>query len=315
MLSYRGMPPSPRPVAPVRESGRVLGWLLLVLLVAGVGGTILLQIEKQPEYSPVGQGARLAESAGCFACHGRGDGEKRFNLRQTPGQWATKSNPTFWDGDVTKVDEIVEWIANGVTADQVEKHKKLFIRMPAYKDRLKPAEIDAIAAWILAEGLRLVQPMGPAVRLVAITPGRMLKPDELLLAGDRLSRKFGCYQCHGELGQGGVPNPQSFKAYIPGFFGQDFLKLTANGNRTELLHWIDQGRGQSIESGLTGRIARHFTTAQATQMPGYRDQLALPEKELLADFMLLINKSGPLPAREIEKIATLLNANASPEQN
>jgi len=28
----------------------------------------------------------------------------------------------------------------------VEKHKKLFIRMPAYKDRLKPADIEAIAA-------------------------------------------------------------------------------------------------------------------------------------------------------------------------
>jgi len=25
-----------------------------------------------------------------------------------------------------------------VTAAEVEKHKKLFIRMPAYKDRLKP---------------------------------------------------------------------------------------------------------------------------------------------------------------------------------
>ncbi|MES1167709.1 MAG: hypothetical protein ABUL61_00930, partial [Oleiharenicola lentus] len=59
------------------QSGRVLGIVLLVLLGLGVAGTVLLQVEKQPEYSPVGRGAQLAQSAGCFACHGRGEGEKR----------------------------------------------------------------------------------------------------------------------------------------------------------------------------------------------------------------------------------------------
>jgi mono/diheme cytochrome c family protein len=129
--------------------------------------------------------------------------------------------------------------------------------------------------------------------------------------GDRLSRKFGCYQCHGELGQGGVANPGSFKGYIPGFFGNDFLKLTAQGDRSEILHWIDHGRGQAIESGLAGKLAKRYFDGQAIPMPGYRDQLSPPEKELLADFMLLINKSGPLSAKEIERIVTLLEADAS----
>jgi mono/diheme cytochrome c family protein len=288
-----------------------LAILLFIALVLGLGGTILLQVEKQPEYSPVGRGAKLAETAGCFACHGRGDAEKRFNLRQKADAWGTKNNPTFWDEDLTKVDEIVEWITNGVTAAEVEKHKRLFIKMPAYKDRLKPAEIDAIAAWILAEGLKYTQGTGPTAKPQPASGDKPLTPDQLLVSGDRLSRKFGCYQCHGELGQGGVPNPQSFKGYIPGFFGQDFLKLTAHGDRVEILHWIDHGRGLDIESGLTGKIARYFTSSQATQMPGYRDQLTAPEKELLADFMLLLNKSGPLTAKEIERLVTLLQPAAS----
>ncbi len=303
--------PPPCPAIPASASGRILGWLLIALLILGLGGTILLQVEKQPEYSPVARGAKLAETAGCFACHGRGDGEKRFNLRQKADAWGTKNNPTFWDEDITKVDEIVEWITNGVTAAEVEKHKRLFIKMPAYKVRLKPAEIDAIAAWILAEGLKYTQGTGPTAKPLSASDGKPLTADQLLVSGDRLSRKFGCYLCHGELGQGGVANPDSFKGYIPGFFGRDFLKLTANGDRGEILHWIDHGRGQAIESGLTGKIARHFTTRQATQMPGYRDQLAAPEKELLADYLLLLNKSGPLPAKEIERIVTLLQPAAS----
>lgn len=291
------------------NSGKILAIVLLVLFGLGVAGTILLQVEKQPESSPVSRGARLAETAGCFACHGGGDGEKRFNLRDRDGKWAAKNNPTFWDAEITKVDRLVEWIANGVTADEVEKHKKLFIKMPAYKDRLKPDEIEAIAAWILAEGLKFTQGVGPAAKPVAETH-QSLMGDGLLVQGDRLSRKFGCYQCHGELGQGGVVNPGSFKGYIPGFFGQDFLKLTANGDRAEILHWIEHGRGNAIEAGLLGRIARHYTEGQATPMPGYRDQLTGPEKELFADFLLLLNKTGPLPAKEIERIVSLLDAAA-----
>ena len=42
-------------------------------------------------------------------------------------------------------------------------------------------------------------------------------------------------------------------------------------------------------------------------MPGYRDQLTAAEKELLADYLLLLNKSGPLSAREIERITRLLD--------
>jgi mono/diheme cytochrome c family protein len=296
-----------RPDSSPAIAGRILAIVLLALLALGVGGTILLQVEKQPEHSPVSRGAQLVDTAGCLACHGGGDGEKRFNLRLRGTQWAAKNNPTFWDAEITSVDKLVEWIAQGVVADEVEKHKKLFIQMPAYQDRLKPDEIEAIAAWILAEGLKITQGTGPEAGPGTLPAGTPLPPDQLLISGDRLSRRFGCYQCHGELGQGGAPNPGSFKGYIPGFYGQDFLKLTANGDRNEVLHWIDHGRGEAIESGLVGRLTKRYFAGQAIPMPGYRDQLAAPEKELLADFILLLNKSGPLSAREIERIVTLLD--------
>ncbi len=292
-------------------AGKVLGLVLLALLVLGLCGTILLQYEKQPEQSPVSRGAKLVESAGCFACHGRSEDDKRFNLRPKADAWAPKANPTFWEDGHATYDELIDWITHGVPAAKAERHKKLFIRMPAYEHRLKPEEIEAIAAWVLAE----VPKYGPKTEARA-KPGApassLTQSDQLLVSGDRLSRKFGCYQCHGELGQGGVPNLQSFKRYIPGFFGDDFRQLTAHGDRTEILHWIDHGRGVAVEQGLLGRLARHYFDTQAIPMPGYRDQLTPAEKELLTDYLLLLNKSGPLPAKEIERITTLIDHQAAP---
>jgi mono/diheme cytochrome c family protein len=293
------------PEMPSSQSGRVLGVVLLGLLAVGVTGTVFLQFERQPESSAVSRGAKLADQAGCFACHGRGEEEPRFNLRRAaPDKWRSKSNPSLGSGEITKLSVLVDWITHGVTADEAEQHKQLFIRMPAYQDRLTPGEIEDIAAWILAEGLKAQVDLD--AKAATGSSGQPLPPDQLLVAGDQLARQNGCYQCHGELGQGGVANPDSFKGYIPGFQGKDFLKLTNDGDRSEVLHWIDHGRGRAVEAGLFGRIAKKYFDGQAIPMPGYRDQLATAEKELLADYLLLLNKSGPLSGREIERIVHLL---------
>jgi len=304
-LPHRPNLPLPRPTA----SGRALGWLLLGVAVLAIAGTIMLQAAKQPEESPVGRGEKLAHQAGCFACHGRGDGEPRFNLRQANDQWADKANPTFWENGITESKVIVDWITHGVPADRAAKHKKLFIQMPAYKDRLKPDEIDAIAAWILAEGLKITQAAAAGKTPAAAPAKGSLGPDQLFVAGDHLARQYGCYQCHGELGQGGVANPDSFKGYIPGLFGQDVAELTANLDRDEIIYWIDHGRGRAIESGLLGQLAKKYFDRQATQMPGYRDQLTPAEKGLLADYVILLNKKGPLPPQEIERLTALFESN------
>ncbi len=297
---------SGRPRTPAPVSGRILGPVLVGLVALAIVGTVVLQVEKQPERSPVGRGEALAQSAGCFACHGRGDGEARVNLRRTGDNWTAKSNPTFWDAGINQRAELVEWITNGVTASHAERHKKLFIQMPAYQARLKPDEIDAIAAWILAEGIKLTQ--APNLKKPFALPEKLpTEANARFVLGDRLARRHGCYQCHGELGQGGVTNPASFKGYIAGFFGDDLLELTNHGDRAEIQHWIDHGRGRAVEAGPLGRVAKHFLDRQAIPMPGYRDVLTPAEKEVLTDFVLQLHAKGPLPAAEIEHIFALLD--------
>lgn len=280
--------------------------MLIGLFVVATVATLGVQLARRPESSPVSRGAKLAAQAGCFACHGTAEEERRFNLRQaSPGQWRPKNNPSLVDGEITEVKELVDWIANGVPASEAARHKDLFIQMPAYKDRLTSGQIEDIAAWILAEGLRLR--VSPGTRTPLTAPATARTGDQLIVAGDKLARQTGCYQCHGELGQGGIANPDSFKGYIPGFQGEDFRELTAGGDRAEIIHWIDHGRGRAVESGLLGSVARRFLDRQAIPMPGYRDQLTAAEKELLADYLLLLNKSGPLSAHEIERLTRLLD--------
>lgn len=301
-------PRDPLPPGTSAASGRVLGWLLLTGAALAIAGTLFLQAEKQPQSSPVSRGERLAHEAGCFACHGRGEGETRFNLRRIGEKWAPKKNPTVWDNGIVETKVLVDWITNGVPADEREAHQKLLVRMPAYKDRLKPEEIEDIAAWILAEGLKFTQAAATG-QATEPTPQGPLVDDALFVAGDRLSRRHGCYQCHGELGQGGVDNPDSFKGYIPALFGKDLVALTDNLNRDEIVYWIDHGRGRAIESGLLAPLAKKYFDGQAIQMPGYRTLLTDAEKALLADYILLLHKKGPLPAQEIERLIAILEPN------
>ncbi len=297
-----------------KSSGRILPVLFGLLAVFGLSCGVFYNFERQPELSPVARGAQLAVASGCFACHGRSEGEERFNRRQfSPNDWKTKTIPTMWEDGVDRAEVIIDWITHGVPARDAEKHKQFLIQMPAYEKHLSPEEIDDIAAWVLAEGLRLTQGHGNAEKeapSLAAADISKLTPDQLFVLGDRVSRQHGCYQCHGEFGQGGVANPASFKSTIPGFYGREFRQLTANGDRAEILHWIEHGRGHAIESGLMGKLAKKFTDGQAIGMPGYREHLSEIEKTLLTDYLLWLNRSGPLPAREVERIGHLLEDKA-----
>lgn len=294
---------------PSPASGKALFIILGLTATIGLLAILFITAERRAETSPVARGAHLAVNSGCFACHGRDDAEVRYNLRQgANGKWRDKKIPTMWEDGIEKADIVIDWITNGVPARAAERHKQLLIQMPAYKDRLTAGEIDDLAAWVLAEGLRLSQGRGNAARSINLddVDPTKLAPDQLFILGDRLSRKHGCYQCHGELGQGGLANLASFKGAIPGFYGKEFLELTAQGDRAEILHWIDTGRGKAIESGVTGALATKFIDGQAIGMPAYKDHLNEKEKALLTEFLLLLNKTGPMPAKEVDRIGHLL---------
>lgn len=280
------------------------------LIAASLAALAAYRHEARPEWSPVARGARLAEASGCFACHGRAESEHRTNARRlASGAWRPRGIPTLWENGIDEAEVLATWIAQGCPPDERARHEQLLIQMPAYAPaHLAPDEIDAIAAWILAEGIQRMRGDGGPAAPLPEDPAQVaaLDADALYRHGDRLSRQHGCYQCHGELGQGGVPNPSSFKAYIPGFFGRDFLALTDGGDRDEILHWIEHGRGRVIERGPLGALARRFFDRQAIGMPAYRDRLSAVEKTILTEHVRHLNARGPLPAKAVEADARRL---------
>jgi len=59
-----------------------------------------------------------------------------------------------------------------------------------------------------------------------------------MLQGEILARQYNCFQCHGEMGQGGFRNAGALKGYIPGYFGNDFALLTRGGSAESVRNWI-----------------------------------------------------------------------------
>lgn len=276
-----------------------------LLLVAG--GWLFLSLETRAEWSPVSRGRALAIEAGCVACHAESELEPRVNFRELEGVYMSRGLPTIWEDGVSGAELVKEWIRDGVPAKQKAKHSQLLIQMPAYGEHFVEDEIEALAAWVLAKGFSLdggARSMD--IDLPEYAEGSQLSREELIVFGDRLSRQQACYQCHGEYGQGGIPNPDSFKGYVPGFFGEEFRELTDGGDRSEIAHWIDHGRGLEIESGWLGWLSKKYFDGQAIGMPAYESAMSEREKTLLVDFVLLLNEMGPLGSSEIESINRLI---------
>lgn len=120
-----------------------------------------------------------------------------------------------------------------------------------------------------------------------------------LLQGERLARQYNCFQCHGELGQGGFRNTGALKGYIPGYFGKDFALLTQDGSTVSVRTWISQGIDPALYSKpIEGMIARYFIERQEVSMPVFG---TLPDStiQLLADYVVALNQLGPMDAKAI----------------
>ena len=134
-------------------------------------------------------------------------------------------------------------------------------------------------------------------------------PNNRLLAGERLARELNCFRCHGELGQGGLANAGAFKSYVPGYFGDDFRVLTDGARKYVVREWIETGNSIVLtDEPLTGWIARLFLERQAISMPRF-SSLAADEIDLLADYVLALNRFGPLDERGLTRYASATAAN------
>ncbi|GAB4251649.1 MAG: hypothetical protein Kow00109_27330 [Acidobacteriota bacterium] len=257
---------------------------LLALAAAGILVVSLFSAELFPEYSPAHRGMLVARDAGCGGCHGELGG----TTVRVPDPALQTRIPDLLHERMAP-EEIAEWIRDGISRREAEEHagrppRPRILQMPAYGERLSEEEIADVVAYV-------------ALLQYAAAARRHGAGD----AGEELARHWGCYACHGELGQGGAGNPGSLKGYIPGFFGNDFRALTRNGDRDDLRQWIRHGRSEFIwNQGFAGFYPfRFFDARQVIRMPAYEDRLTDAEVEALVDHLLDLMNRGPLTAEDL----------------
>lgn len=274
----------------MRSRSKRLAALLLVLgIVLAAGLVAVFRNEIFPEYSEAHRGVQVARSAGCFSCHGAEGGSGAVNPSLGKSADEFTSVPALLSERHSPL-QLRQWIEAGISQEKRESEahmqarERAALQMPAYGERLSSDEIAHLMAYIALlehrEAARSRPPQSP---------------------GEELARRYSCFTCHGELGQGGVDNPGSLKGYVPGFFGNDFLALTKGGDRQQVLEWIRDGASESfLNQGFAGIYpARYFSERQAIQMPAYRDRLNEEELEALTDYVLELHALGSLSAAQI----------------
>ena len=220
------------------------GWLLFPL-VRG----LVLAIEE----TPATRGHRLAAELGCFACHGPegGGGTKNPGSQEGEVPAFTEQTQMMY---VKTTDDLREYILDGAPKrrlddpDYRERMQAAALRMPAYRSFVSARQVEDLVAYLRAASGQIFPE----------------QEDAKLARGAELMTEHHCFQCHGPFGAGGVPNPGSFKGYIPGFWGHDYDDLVRNDE--ELRQWIADGE--------IARITEHpiggwFFRRQAAKMPAY----------------------------------------------
>jgi mono/diheme cytochrome c family protein len=149
---------------------------------------------------PVAMGGHLFVQFACSACHG---------LQGRGGM--SPSVPALTKvGKSLTVAQLSTIIKHGL--GESANPKKPF--MPVWGAVISKSQVADLVAYIRA-GL-------PKVRYADPVP--VPRDQGSAVAGSALYVRYGCINCHGPNGLGGVPNPQSPDKSIPPLAGQDFRK-------------------------------------------------------------------------------------------
>jgi mono/diheme cytochrome c family protein len=152
-----------------------------------------------PKVSPqVAAGAHTFVQFGCAQCHGmqgRGGVDPAVPALKTVGQSLT-------------VSQLTHIINHGLGESANPKQPY----MPVWGDVISKTQVADLVAYIRA-GLPSVADTQPA----AVSSGQ-----GAAVAGAGLYVRYGCINCHGPNGLGGVPNPLSADKSIPPLSGGDF---------------------------------------------------------------------------------------------
>jgi mono/diheme cytochrome c family protein len=181
--------------------------LTAIVLLAGCGTTKTVTVTV-PKSSPptakvsnlVAEGAHDFNQFACSQCHGL-DGRGGVSndvprLKAIGPAFTAKQLRTIIDHGV------------GVSTNPTKPY------MPVWGQVVSKRQVDALVAYIRA-GL-------PAV--AGATPASVQTDQGPVVEGQQLYVRYGCINCHGPNGLGGVPNPQSEDKAIPALSGADFFK-------------------------------------------------------------------------------------------
>ena len=247
----------------------VLGTTVM-LAVAGLG---TLAWWRSHNVGPVQRGARLAAERGCLSCHGPGG-----RLADPDGARGIGSVPTFEHDDVTSYArseaEIREWILDGKPRrlrEEPTTEPAPLLRMPAWRGRLAPADVDHLVAYVKAVS-------DFELPLAAASAGR------------DLAGRLGCFSCHGSQGRFDAPNPGSLKGYVPAWSGADFPELAKDDG--EIREWIRDGGPKRLRENP---VAAFFFDRQAIRMPAYGARVSEDDVRQVTAYIRWLRDGGPGP--------------------
>lgn len=114
---------------------------------------MLVNGQLRPEDSLAAVGFNRADSLGCYGCHGQGGWLSRSNPGSFKGYVASWATADFNDL-VHNRSEFDQWVTTGISERMLNNPiAKYFLRrstlhMPAYRDHLRPGDLDALWAYI-----------------------------------------------------------------------------------------------------------------------------------------------------------------------
>ncbi len=263
------------------KSWRGLVLAVLVALALAQAGWIVFPWVRDlvfpPEQTSAARGFRVAVSSGCFACHGPGGGGGVHNPGSKEGEVPAFTEQTQMMY-VKTTDDLREYVLDGAPKrrredpDYVAQVEKAGLHMPAYRGFVTNAQLEDLVAYLRA------------------TSGQILPDEKLAAKGADLAAELDCFSCHAPMGAGGVPNPGSFKGYIPGFWGADYDELVLNDD--ELHEWIAEGHLDRIKNHPVGGI---YFERQRTKMPAYGDFISADDVTALAAYVKWLHEGAWKP--------------------
>jgi mono/diheme cytochrome c family protein len=241
--------------------------LALSALALGVACFLGVRSWRAKDRGTVHRGWAVAESHGCFTCHGVGGHRGMTN----PGHGLEDIPP--WSSGLTTMyaeneGEIREWILDGMTKrvradpEQMKLRLGAAIAMPSYRQVLSDGDLVALVAYVKAVA-------------------DFEKPEDAQAeAGRQVAIQYGCFNCHGPQGRGALDNPGSLKGYVPAWDGPEYADLVRSDD--EARQWILDGRARRLQDSA---LARFFLDRQKVQMPAYRQHLTDADVDALLAYI------------------------------